>query len=340
MASKPRRLVVDPTEVMVYHCYNTCARQAFHLTDDAKSSERLEWLRSTEEILASLFAIEVCFHAELDNVFHLVVRSRPDVVERMSDEEVVRRWLKIAKLKCCGASEIEEPTSKRVRKEMKKRRRVKRLRKRLSHVSWFVGSLSENLSRRINRADGTRGTIWASRYQCDRLPDEASILIGGISVDLNLIRAGKAETPDESVNTSAYERIQAQRMATRMEATQQVVTQERPEAPGNGRLDGWLVELTMDRSRPTDAPERYRSSTGRRASDMGLLALSVSQYLQILEWTKNQLCSDKRRALCSSLETVLERMGLNGDLLVAAVVRATKSFAAVALDRYLAAAPT
>lgn len=121
------------------------------------------------------------------------------------------------------------------------------------------------------------------------------------------------------------------------EATQRIVTQERPEVPDNGRLDGWLVELTMDQSRPTDAPELYRSANGRRASDMGLLQMSVPQYLQLLDWTKNQLCSDNRWALSSSLEAVLKRIGLNGELLVAAVVRATKSFAAVAMDRYLAA---
>lgn len=316
MASKPRRRIVDPLEVMVYHCYNTCSRQAFHLTDANDSSERLEWLRSMEELLASLFAIDVCFHAELDNIFHVVLRSRPDIVAQMTDEEVARRWLIITKLKRCGTSEIDEPSPKSIRAEMKSRRRIKKLRTRLSHVSWFMGTLSENISRRINRADGTKGTIWASRYQCERLPDEASILIGGLFVDLDVIRAGRATTQEESTHTSAFERIRGLR-----------------EAIKERRADGWLVKLSMDSSYASDSPERLRSTTGRRASDDGLLSLSVAQYFELLEWATRRIAGDVRAALSVAVESMLDRIGLTASRLMRALERIPRPFAVAALKR-------
>lgn len=325
MASKPRRDVVDPTEVMIYHCYNCCAHQAFLLADADGSSERLRWLRSLEEMLAALFAIEVAFHAELDNHFHLILRSRPDVVEKLSDEEVVRRWLIIAKLKRKGSSEIEEPTAKRLQSQLQITDRVPTLRRRLAHISWFMGTLSENLSRRINQADGTHGTAWASRYQSKPLRDEASLLIGSLYVDLNLIRAGKATTPEESVHTSAYDRL----VSLLEEAT--------PAHAGttSWRADGWLAELTIDPTRPVHAPEFFVSATGRRASDKGLLEMPLTAYLELLDWTGRQIRGDKRGAIPASLAPILERLGLDGDRLVEAIVHPPRSLVDARFQRQL-----
>ncbi len=57
--------------------------------------------------------------------------------------------------------------------------------------------------------DGFKGTFWEDRYQCRNLVDEAAILICGMYIDLNQIRAGEASTPESSRHTSAYNRIQA-----------------------------------------------------------------------------------------------------------------------------------
>jgi len=59
---------------------------------------RRNWICEFEELLASLFAVEVGFHGEESNHIHLVVRIRPDVVETWSDEEVAQRWLRITHL--------------------------------------------------------------------------------------------------------------------------------------------------------------------------------------------------------------------------------------------------
>ena len=119
MASCPRSEIVNPDEVGIYHCWNCCVRQLYLLGANEETGEnhghRLDWVHRIEETLAGLFAIEIGFHATLDNHLHLVLRNRPDVVRVWSDEEVVRRWLKIATLKRTGREVAEEPSEKRMK---------------------------------------------------------------------------------------------------------------------------------------------------------------------------------------------------------------------------------
>ena len=46
---------------------------------------RRDWMVDVQRLFAGLFGVEICFHAELSNHLHLVLRSRPDVVEHWND---------------------------------------------------------------------------------------------------------------------------------------------------------------------------------------------------------------------------------------------------------------
>ena len=102
MPSKPRSETVRPGEVALYHVWSRCVRRSFLCGLDPVSGKnfqyRRDWIRCLEENLAALFGIEIGFHAEESNHIHLVLRTRPDVVATWTDEEIVERWLKIAKL--------------------------------------------------------------------------------------------------------------------------------------------------------------------------------------------------------------------------------------------------
>jgi REP element-mobilizing transposase RayT len=210
MAACPRAHIVRSGEVGVYHCWNRCVRRAFLCGHDPLTGKdfdyRRGWLQSQEQILARLFAVEIAFHAEMSNHVHLVLRSRPDVVEHWSDDEVVRRWLKITRLKRGQDKEPAEPTEAQLQEQLARQGRVAQLRRRLWSVSWFMGALCENIARRSNDEDRCRGKFWESRYGCRDLADEAAILVAGIYVDLNPIRAGEAQRPDEACHSSAYDR--------------------------------------------------------------------------------------------------------------------------------------
>ena len=53
------------------------------------------------------------------------------------------------------------------------------------------------------------------------------------------------------------------------------------------------------------------SSCGRRASLKGFLSMSLTKYLELLDWTGRQLRSGKRGTIPSELSPILERLGLD-----------------------------
>ena len=168
MASGSRADVVQLGVVAVYHCYSRCVRRAFLLGFDKLTgidyTPRRQWILAMQRQLAALFAIEVGFHAEMANHLHLILRTRPDVAETWSDEEVVRRWLTITKLAKSRDGSVVEPSRIRMAIEFNLPGRVKKLRQRLSNPSWFMGILCEYVARRCNREDGCRGAFWEDRY--------------------------------------------------------------------------------------------------------------------------------------------------------------------------------
>ena len=140
--SNPRSDVVRLGAVAVYHCWNRCVRRAFLCGKDPSTGKDYEyrrgWVRQMQVTLAALFAIEVGFRAELINHFHLILRTRPDVVESWSDEEVVRRWLTITKLAKSRDGKPRPPSKARIAMERILPGRVKQLRENLSNPSWFT----------------------------------------------------------------------------------------------------------------------------------------------------------------------------------------------------------
>jgi hypothetical protein len=258
--------------------------------------------------LASLFAIEVGFHAEMANHIHLVLRTRPDVAETWSDEEVVRRWLTITKLAKSRDGSVTEPARFRMAIELNLPGRVKRLRQRLSNPSWLMGILCEYVARRCNREDGCRGVFWEDRYGCEALLDEAAILVCGIYVDLNQIRAGEAVTPEESTHTSAYDRIRARQLQLAEATDSAQDTGRRQRLP-----DEWLCRLTIDEREPSNSEAMIQSATGRRASDKGLLSIDLDDYLRLLD-ASGRIAREGQGAIPADLAPIVERIGIRSGM--------------------------
>jgi len=266
---------------------------------------RRDWIRSLLEQQAALFGIETGFHVQMSNHLHLVLRTRPDVVKRWSKEKVVRNWLKIAKLKRGSDIKDWEPDEQRVRMEMSDPKRVKKLRRRLANVSWYVATLCENVARRANKQDGVTGKFFEQRYKLRDLADEAAILVCGMYVDLNQIHAGEALTPEQSRHTSAYDRIQGRK-------TLAAAAQKQLEGSIIKR-DRWLCELTLDEGAQADVSQDVCSETPWRASDKGLLPISLDDYLKLLDWTGRQVRQDKKGSIPSELAPILQRLQINAD---------------------------
>ena len=97
---RPNRCdIVDPDKVGYYHCYSRCVRRAFLCGWDKATgkdySHRKKWVVDRQVLLAQVFAIELVGYAIMDDHMHHVLRTRPDIAKRWSDEEVVRRWCQL-----------------------------------------------------------------------------------------------------------------------------------------------------------------------------------------------------------------------------------------------------
>jgi len=151
-------------------------------------------------------------------------------------------------------------------------------------------------------------------------------------VDLNPIRAAMALTPEESLHTSAYDRIQAIQGATIPSAAVDLVAIETEEAGrilrtstpdqlrkrkadakkgrGNSILrDAWLSPLTIN-ERAATGPQP--SNSGVRASNKGFLSLKLGDYLKLLDWTGRQRGSVQKAEIPSDLDPILKRIGIDG----------------------------
>jgi REP element-mobilizing transposase RayT len=190
----------------VYHCFSRCVRRAFLYGFDPLSrrdfSHRKAWIVDRLRLLTAIFAVEVCAYAVMENHYHTILRTRPDIAASWSHREVATRWLTLfpphrgippAEKDICALADRPE--------------RIAQLRQRLSSLSWFMGRLNEFIARAANKEDRVKGRFWEARFKCQALLHDAAIIACMVYVDLNPIRAGLAATPETSSFTSIQERI-------------------------------------------------------------------------------------------------------------------------------------
>jgi hypothetical protein len=202
--------IVETDKVGIYHCTSRCVRRAFLCGKDpytGKSFEhRRKWIRQRLCFLVGIFGIEVMAYAIMSDHLHSLLRIRPDLVRKWSDQEVARRWLLLFP-RPRMEGEPETPTQDEIDAIASLPKLVKLYRERLSSISWFNRCLKENIARRANEEDGCTGHFWEGRFKSPRVYDVAGILACGVYVDLNPVRAGMAKTPEQSDHTSVQDRI-------------------------------------------------------------------------------------------------------------------------------------
>ena len=190
------------------YCISRCVRRAFLCGIDPLTgfdfSHRRGWIAARVKKLASIFAIDICAYAVMNN--HVVIRIFPETAREWSGREVAERWLQLFNGSWLVRSWMAEDTL-----DAASLRAVSSLletwRTRLSDISWFMRCMNKSIARMANREDCCTGRFWEGRFKSQALLDEKALLACMAYVDLNPIRAAIARTPEHSYYTSIRDRI-------------------------------------------------------------------------------------------------------------------------------------
>ena len=301
-----RSLIVAEGVEAFYHCISRCVRRAFLCGRDdytGRSFEhRKEWVRSRLRVLSEAFALDVCAFAIMSNHIHLVLRTRPDMVGSWSDEEVARHWLTIFPKNKESSGEALPPDKREIRILARDKCIIPELRRRLVSVSWFMRCLNECIARRANKEDGCKGRFWEGRFKCQALLDEAGLLACMAYVDLNPVRAGIADSPEESEFTSVHERFTALNARSRLELRPEQTKRQTPKQ----------LELLAREKEKADL-DRWLSPIGRDDPEAGSGILSMTQedYLKLIDWTGRQIKYGHRGAIPEHLSPIMVRLQID-----------------------------
>ncbi len=208
---EPRYRQVSVEDTPYYHCISRCVRRAFLCGSDPLTGfnfeHRRQWIVDRIKLMCSVFAIDLCAYAVMNNHYHIVVRINPAHVDEWTDEEVAHRWMNIFSGPLLMHRYLANTDLSRA--ELKC---VAELfatwRERLADLSWFMRCINEPIARMANSEDRCTGSFWEGRFKSQALLDERALLACMAYVDLNPIRAAMATTPEKSDYTSVQERIE------------------------------------------------------------------------------------------------------------------------------------
>jgi len=171
MPRKARMLVQG--ETAVYHVMSRTALDGF-VIGDAEKDYLLQLIRH----LGAVYFTEILAFCLMGNHFHIVVRMHTD--DGFSDENIKERFIRYY-------GDSRTPAQGQ----------IPMFRQKWSSLSEFMKEIKQGFSRYYNRRHNRRGFFWADRYK-SVLVEEGDTLINCLAyVDLNPVRAGIVERPDD-----------------------------------------------------------------------------------------------------------------------------------------------
>lgn len=282
-----RRSQVCLSSTRFYHCVTRCVRRAFLFGRDRETgrcfNHRKHWIERRIQHLTSIFAVDICAYAVMDNHYHVVLHINDERARKWSNEEIINRWYKLFRgiplVDRHLNGELLSPAERSMLEQT-----IALWRTRLYDLSWFMRCINEPVARWANGEDGCKGRFWEGRYKCQALLDEAALLACMAYVDLNPIRAGMAKSIETSRFTSAGSRINSHKETAwhAMPATDRLAPNANKGLP-----------VFMD---PRD-PEKPCA-----------LPVTITEYLQLIDWTGRAIRDDKRGHIPEYVLPVCQRL--------------------------------
>ena len=301
----PRHQLVSLEATSYYHVISRCVRRQHLCGRDLQTgrdfSHRRDWIRARIFELQSVFAIDVCAYAVMNNHFHLILRIDQQRALGWDEIEVARRWMMLfggnPLVRSLVSGESLSDTQMQVA-----RAKISEYRKRLFDLSWFMRCLNEPIARMANAEDNVTGRFWEGRFKSQALLDEAALITAMAYVDLNPVRAAIAETPEESDYTSAQQRI--------LERNPALAHEESKELPEDLRLA--IGKLMPFRDQAPETPE-------------ATIPYELLDYLELVDWSGRAIAHGKRGSIPANLPPIFERLKVNPEQYLRFIKREKKS---------------
>jgi len=203
-----------------YHLHSRISghRGEFPLSDAAPTRRLIE----TIEHFSRIYFCEVAAFSVMGNHYHLVVKFD---AERAVGREELRARTRIMYPGMAAQGQVD----------LWSEEQWEHYRKRLFDVAEFMRNVQMAYARWYNRTYERHGRFWADRYKSVILGDEAAVLDCILYVELNPVRAGLVDRPEEWQGSSVFFREIAR--------------------------DGWLMPLKRVMGRPSrkNALVEYRA---------------------------------------------------------------------------------
>lgn len=270
-----RSLQIDLDSTPYYHVVARCVRRSFLCGVDNLTkrdfSHRKEWIISRLKFLSQVFSIKICAYAIMANHYHIVLFVDEEATKKWSNHDITTRWAEIFPKDAKKFSHIPA--------------KIPLWRERLTSISWFMRCLNEPIARASNDEDDCTGRFWEGRFKSQALLDDGALLSAMAYVDLNPIRAGIAQTPEQSDHTSIYDRIKfmSQQSKNTKPAHPDLLEQPKTLLP--------FSNVVMDKAK--------KDST---------IDFSLSDYLKLVDYTGRIIRNDKANAIPENLPSILKRL--------------------------------
>lgn len=273
--ARKQQICIDATPY--YHCVSRCVRRSFLCGKDTVTQKSYEhrraWIQNKIHSLSQIYCIDICAYAIMSNHYHLVVHINRDKAQKLSNNEVIERWKQDHKLPTLVTRWVDGLLTNEVEIEACMKI-LECWRERLWNLSWFMKELNFGIACQANQEDECRGHFWESRFKSQALLDEDALAAAMAYVDLNPLRAGKAQTPE----TSDYTSIQM-------------------------RLGALYSDLDT-------APYLYPFIGNRDNVRVEGLPFRLIDYIELVDWTARQY-RDNKNSLNSKVPPILQRLKIN-----------------------------
>jgi len=159
-------------ESTYYHITSRAVQQMFLITDEDKERfiDLTTWLQHT-------YFVDILSFAVLDNHYHLIVNITPP--EKIDLVDMQQRYLNYYPKRSIDTMDVQKMFD------------------RWTDLSKFMADLNRYFAVYMNKKNNTSGHFWSDRFYSTILESDEALLSCMTYVDLNAIRAGIVNTPDQ-----------------------------------------------------------------------------------------------------------------------------------------------